>query len=225
MHVRSLHKVLGAFLVGALLALPGCSGGKEPELKEKIKQLEMENENLQKQIEKLKEDLRPLKDKVNDLDVGQRNIEKTVVKVKEDLEARVIDIVQQELGGRGRRADHRFVAPPAVARPRMEERPYLGFDGQDIEEEVAKALNLKAKTGVLVTDVREGAPAAAAGIQKNDVLQRFADAEVKSFQDLKRLLKDRKPGEAVTVTVLRGDQNVDLKVTLGQRQERIEEAP
>lgn len=99
----------------------------------------------------------------------------------------------------------------------------MGFDGQDIEPDVAKLLNLKAKAGVLVTDVREGSPTAIAGLAKNDVIVGLDDKEVKNFQDLKQALEDKKPNQVITVTVMRGDEKTEMKVTLGTRRVRVDE--
>jgi S1-C subfamily serine protease len=151
---------------------------------------------------------------VDDLDVQQQNLEKTVAKAEKDLQSRLTDMVQQEVGGARR---PRFVRPPQV-RVQFEQRPFMGFDGQDIEPELAEQLKLKAKAGVLVTAVREGAPATAGGLEKNDVVQKLDGAEIKNFDDLKKGIAAKKPGDEVTVSVLRGEKAVDLKIKLGARQ-------
>ena len=200
------------------VCLAGCSSGKEPDLRKRVEELEKENAALRKKIEQLSNELRPLRAKVDRLDQNQRLMEKTLVKAKEDLEARVTEIVQQRLGG------GRFPRrEPFIARVRFVERPYMGFDGQEMEPELAEQLELKAKTGVLVTNVREGSPAAIAGLKKNDVIQAFDGKEVKTFEDLKRLLAAKKPGQVVTMGVLRGDKHLTLKVKLGARRVPVQD--
>lgn len=200
------------------VCLAGCSGGDNPGLRGRVDELEKENQALRKKLKQLSDELRPLRAKVDRLDQNQRLMEKTLVKAKEDLEARVTDIVQQKLGSArfGRRE-------PFVARVRFEERPYMGFDGQEIDPEVAKQLNVKAKAGVLVTEVREGSPAAVGGLKKNDVVQEFDGKEVKTFEDLKRLLAAKKAGEVVAVLVVREEQRLTLKIKLGVRRVRVED--
>lgn len=201
----------------ALATLWGCSGDSSG-LSQRVKELEAENASLKQQVEKLSAELRPLQAKVDELDVGQRGLEKTLAQARKDLEARVTDMVQQEVHGRRTR-----FAPQPVPAARFEEKPYLGFDGQDIEPDVAKLLNLKTKTGVLVTDVREGSPAAIAGITKNDVIVAMGGEEIKTFQDLKKVLDGKKPEQVVDATVLRGDEKTEMKITLGTRRVRADE--
>ena len=209
----SIRRKFQALLAGlGLLALGGCSGD-SADLRQRVKELEDENKDLKKQVEKFSGELRPLLAKVDELDVGHRNLDKRLGQAQKDLESRVTDMVQQEVSG-GRRA--RFFPQPAPA-VRLQEKPYVGFDGQDIDPDVAKLLNLKTKAGVLVTDVREGSPAAVAGLVKNDVIVAMEGAEVKNFQDLKQVLGGKKPNDVVALTVLRGDEKVAVKVTLGTR--------
>jgi len=209
----ALAVAAGAALVG------GCSGD-TGELRSQVAELQKENKALKEQVEKLSADLRPLRARVDELDVGQRNLEKTLVNARKDLEVRVADIVRQAMTSR--RGDRRFIPqPPPPAR--FVEKPYMGFDGQDIEPDVAKLLKLKTKTGVLVTDVRDGSPAAIAGLQKNDVVVALDDDEIDSFETLKKALGKKKPNQVVTVTVMRGDEKKKLKVALGTRRVRVDE--
>jgi len=60
------------------------------------------------------------------------------------------------------------------------------------------------------------------GIKKNDVVVAFDEAEIKVFQDLKTILAKKKPGEIVTLVVLRGKEKVTVKVALGTRRVRVE---
>ncbi|MBM4038068.1 MAG: tetratricopeptide repeat protein [Planctomycetes bacterium] len=114
-------------------------------------------------------------------------------------------------------------APKAPAG--LQEVPYLGFDGHDLDPGLAGLLQLKAKSGVLVTDVREGSPAALAGVVKKDVVVALDGAAVKSFQALKQALAAKKPADAATLTLQRGDEKVDVKVTLAARRVPEEEPP
>lgn len=211
-----LRMLCGALAGLALGLLPGCSSDKDAEVRQETAQLRAENDALRLQVGKLGEGLRSLQAKVDGLDLANQNMEKLLVQVKTELQARLTDMVERALQGRGGRVG--VVNPPPI--PRVVQRACLAFDGQDLQEDVARALDLKATTGVLVTNVREGDPAGA-GFQKHDVVQRLNDTEIKSLQDLKRALNERRPGEVVTVAVLRGEQKLELKVTLGAKQERV----
>jgi hypothetical protein len=76
--------------------------------------------------------------------------------------------------------------------------------------------------GLHITGVREGAPAAKAGLKEDDVITKFGSTPVKNIYDLTYCLGQYKPGDVVSVTVLRGpreDQEVVIKVTLEARKQ------
>ena len=68
--------------------------------------------------------------------------------------------------------------------------------------------------GVMLSGVRGGSPADKAGIQAGDVIVRFGARDTRNIYDYMYALGDHKPGEEVVVTVKRGKETVELKVTL-----------
>ncbi len=72
-------------------------------------------------------------------------------------------------------------------------------------------------SGVKFADVRDGSPAAKAGLKAGDVLVEFAGKEIKNLYDFTYALRSHKPGEVVEVTVLRGGQRLTVSVKLEQR--------
>jgi Zn-dependent M28 family amino/carboxypeptidase len=73
--------------------------------------------------------------------------------------------------------------------------------------------------GVRLTGVREGSPAAVAGIQGGDIITRIGDHAIKDLNDMQNALTSYKAGDVVTVVVRRGDAEVSYTVTLGGRSE------
>lgn len=71
--------------------------------------------------------------------------------------------------------------------------------------------------GVRFADVREGSPAAKAGLKGGDVLVEFAGKPIKNLYDFTYALRGHKPGETVPVTVLRGAERLTVNVTLARR--------
>lgn len=71
--------------------------------------------------------------------------------------------------------------------------------------------------GVRFADVRQGSPAAKAGLKAGDVLVEFAGKPIKNLYDFTYALRAHKPGETVPVTVLRGKERVTVDVTLTRR--------
>jgi len=71
--------------------------------------------------------------------------------------------------------------------------------------------------GVRFADVREGSPAAKAGLKPGDIMIEFGGKAIGNLYDFTYALRDSKAGDVVLVKVLRGDQTIDAKVLLTER--------
>ena len=71
--------------------------------------------------------------------------------------------------------------------------------------------------GVRFADIREGSPAAKAGLKPGDIMIEFAGKQIGNLYDFTYALRDSKAGDLVLVKVLRGDQTIDAKVLLTER--------
>jgi S1-C subfamily serine protease len=71
--------------------------------------------------------------------------------------------------------------------------------------------------GVRFADVREGTPAAKAGLKPGDILIEFDGKEIGNLYDFTYALQAHKPGDNVLVKVLRGSQIIEAKVLLTER--------
>ncbi len=123
--------------------------------------------------------------------------------------------------------------PQAQAEPRGHTRAWLGIRGVTLTSELAQAMGLpEDQTGVLVVVVVQGSPADKAGLRGGykpfeldgrripiggDVIIRFDGEEVTSMADLLSYLQERRPGDKVTLTVIRDGETQTLEVTLGER--------
>jgi serine protease DegQ len=119
-----------------------------------------------------------------------------------------------------------FAVPVEIARHVMEQlieggevkRGWLGVQPSDITPEMAQALNLPTRNGVLITGVLQGGPAAAAGIRPGDVLTQVAGQDVGNIGGLFAVIGVLKPGTTVAVRLLRGSEVLTLQVTFAERQ-------
>ncbi len=82
-------------------------------------------------------------------------------------------------------------------------RGYLGVSIQDIDENIAKGMQMSKTEGVLVGTVVEGSPAAKAGIRTGDVILEFNNANVSSSVELRNSIASQSPGSAVKLKVRR----------------------
>jgi serine protease Do len=112
---------------------------------------------------------------------------------------------------------------------------YLGLQGSSINPFLAEALELPANhLGVYVADVVAGGPSEEAGLQGGsetitdengfeferggDIIIAVDGNTVMRFEDLISFLVTKaSPGQVITLTILRGDETLDVPVTLGER--------
>ena len=71
--------------------------------------------------------------------------------------------------------------------------------------------------GLRITGVRAGSPADIGGLKGGDVIVEFGGKPVKDLYGYSDALYAHKPGDVVSIVVLRGGQRVTLQVTLGKR--------
>jgi Do/DeqQ family serine protease len=118
-----------------------------------------------------------------------------------------------------------FAVPVEIARHVMEQlivegkvrRGWLGVQPSDISPEMAQALSLPTRQGVLLTGVLRGGPAAEAGMKPGDVIVRIGEREVGNTGELFAVIGTVKPGTQLPVQVLRAGQPSQLNVTFAER--------
>jgi Tol biopolymer transport system component len=71
--------------------------------------------------------------------------------------------------------------------------------------------------GVLLGDVRKGGPADLAGIRGKDRIVEMAGTRIENLYDMTYALQDHKPGETISVVVIREGKPLTLRATLGDR--------
>jgi 2-alkenal reductase len=102
-------------------------------------------------------------------------------------------------------------------------RPFLGVRSAPINRAIATYYDLRdengevLETGALVEAVTEGSAAEKAGIKALDVLLQIDDYVLNEDHPLINVLTNFKPGDTVTLKVVRDGKRFDIKVTLGTR--------
>ena len=69
---------------------------------------------------------------------------------------------------------------------------------------------------MLIAGVRPGGPAEKAGLGRGDILIRLGTLELRSVEDFSYALSAFKPGQRVSVTVLRAGKPLTVEATLGE---------
>jgi hypothetical protein len=71
--------------------------------------------------------------------------------------------------------------------------------------------------GMKLSGVREGSPAAKAGLQAGDIIVKFGRVEIKNLYDFTYALGEYKPGDPVEVIIKRGNESKTMHVILEKR--------
>jgi serine protease Do len=98
-------------------------------------------------------------------------------------------------------------------------RAYLGVVIQPVTHELAKQFDVKARQGVLVSEVQADSPAEKAGVKPGDVIVEFDGKTISSPRELQSLVERSAASERHPLTIVRDGQQVILKVTCDVRSE------
>src|SRR6476619_2409380 len=151
-------------------------------------------------------------------------------------------------GGSGGNVGIGFAVPINTAREVVQQieehgevkHAYLGISGGTITPDLAKALNLPVKEGVLVNEVVKGGPADQAGIKGGDtsatiegasfrlggdVITEVDGKKITGMEEVINAVNAASPGDKMELTVDRDDKSQTIAVTLGVRPASAEEVP
>jgi serine protease Do len=94
--------------------------------------------------------------------------------------------------------------------------PYLGIRYVPLNPAIAAQLGIEQTEGILVASVANRSPASQAGLQPNDIITAIDNTPLTTDSALDQIVNSHKPGDILTLSVLRGTQKLSLKVTLGE---------
>lgn len=95
----------------------------------------------------------------------------------------------------------------------METRPVIGVRLQPVSPSLASHLGLHPGTGVLVSDVQPGMPAAQARMQQWDIITAVNGLPIASPDELSAVLAEIDPASGVVIDCIRGGQATTATVT------------
>jgi len=98
-------------------------------------------------------------------------------------------------------------------------RGWLGVSLQELSPELIDSLGVSDKRGALVSSAMPGGPAAAAGLQKYDVILSYDKTPVEDYHHFQRLTADTRAGSKVILQVLRNKKKLEVPVTVGEAPE------
>jgi serine protease Do len=92
-------------------------------------------------------------------------------------------------------------------------RGYLGIQTRALQP----GQNNQENDGVVVDDVVAGSPAAEAGLQKGDIIQKFNNHEVKNFPELRSLVSQVEPNDKVELELSRAGKPLKLTARIREQ--------
>jgi serine protease Do len=139
-----------------------------------------------------------------------------------DAEGRLVGINTAILSRSGGNQGIGFAIPVNLARDVMENlvkdghvtRGYLGVMIQDLTPGLAREFQLKDNSGALVGEVTPRSPAEKAGLKAGDIVTEFNGKKVTDSRHLKLEVARIKPGDSVSVKVLRDGSSKSFEVTV-----------
>ena len=96
--------------------------------------------------------------------------------------------------------------------------PYIGIEYQPISPDLAAQNDLPVDYGAYVLATVQGGPAEQAGIRRGDIILGIGEQRIQGQTTFTEALFAQSPGDTVTVTVRRGNEELQFEVTLAGRQ-------
>jgi S1-C subfamily serine protease len=161
-----------------------------------------------------------------------------------DAGARVLGINEQIESNSGSNSGVGFAVPVSAIKRSVAqlqedgsvEYGYIGVSSQALYPQLAAKLGLDTTFGGLLAEIVPGGPAEKAGLRGGDKEVKFQAGQYSTGgdvileaeghkvvrpDDLARLVAYRKPGETVTLTILRDGEKKQVDLVLGKRQETV----
>jgi S1-C subfamily serine protease len=92
---------------------------------------------------------------------------------------------------------------------------YMGIGYVSLNAAIAASQGLSRDTGAWVLSVVPGSPAAQAGVKVGDIIMAIDGTQVVGESDLAQAVDSHKPGDVLTLSIVRGTRTLELKLTLG----------
>ena len=113
-----------------------------------------------------------------------------------------------------------FAIPVSKAKPIYEQlieykkvkRPYIGINGRDLSESLAKSNNLP--VGIYITYVEEFSAAEKAGLKIGDVIISIDGQEIKTMDELNKIKNSHSIGDTIKIKYSRNNEEKEVDITL-----------
>jgi serine protease DegQ len=146
-----------------------------------------------------------------------------------NLRGELVGINTAVVGDNGGRTGIGFAIPVNMARAVVDQilvhgdiqRGQLGITIETLGPDLVREKNLPAEqSGAVITKIEPGSAAERAGAKPGDIITQLGGSSVRDATDLRNRLGALRLGEAVELTVVRGDQRIVLHAILAKRPQK-----
>ena len=96
-------------------------------------------------------------------------------------------------------------------------RGYLGIEmGGEVDQTMARALDMGSPRGFIIGNVEQGGPADEAGLKSGDVVVELNGEPVRDFYDFRIAIASSSPGTEVDLGIFRDGEDMSITVELGE---------
>ena len=97
------------------------------------------------------------------------------------------------------------------------EHAFLGVRPAELTQQIVERFGVQVETGVLVLSIVENSAAEEAGLREGDVIVAVDGTPMRRVEDLLAILRQRTPGDRITVTINRDGKEREIDVALSDR--------
>jgi serine protease Do len=112
--------------------------------------------------------------------------------------------------------DYAFNVADQIMKTGKVTRGRIGVSIQNVSRDLSDSLGLNKAEGAVVGSIEDGSPAAKAGLEVGDVIQKIDGHAVEGSADLSRTIRSLKPGTKVNLSVWRAGKARDIVVTVAE---------
>jgi putative serine protease PepD len=93
---------------------------------------------------------------------------------------------------------------------------FIGVEIESMSPSLQQQYGFTVSTGAVVMSVIASTGAASAGVKQGDIIVGINKSTIQSAQDVSSVISALKPGDQVSLHIIRGTQHLTIKVTLGR---------
>ena len=95
---------------------------------------------------------------------------------------------------------------------------FLGVNAQTLTPDIKEQFDFPVDDGAIVVSITPGSPAENVGLRRADVITKLDGKDIDTADALVEAVRAKKPGDKVSLTFVRGEQERTVTATLGSRQ-------